>query len=50
MKVIGAGLEDFVDWIGIIASEPTEEEEMSSLVVGFAVRMHKRATGCELEG
>ena len=46
MKVVGAGLEDLVDWIGIIVSEPTEEEEMSSLAVGFVARMHKRAAGC----
>ena len=41
-KATSAGLEDFMDWMGIISSEPTEDEEMSSLVAEFAVRMHKR--------
>ena len=40
-KVAGAGLEGFVDWMGILASEPDEEEEMSMLAVGFATWMHK---------
>ena len=31
----GVGLEGFVDLTGILASEPTEEEEISMLVVGF---------------
>ena len=31
-----------MDWIGIIAREPVEKEEMSMLAVGFATRMHKR--------
>ena len=48
-KAVGPGLEDFVDWMSIIASEPAEEEEMSSLVVGFSVRMRKRATGSKGE-
>ena len=43
IKVAGAELEDFVDWVGVIANEPTEEEEMSRLAVGFATRMRKRA-------
>ena len=36
MKVVDFGLEDFVDWKGIITSETTEEEEMSSLAVEFS--------------
>ena len=38
-KVAGAELEGFVDWTGILASESTEEEEMSMLTAGFAARM-----------
>ena len=49
MKAVKAGLEDFVDWTGIISNEPIEEEEMSSLVAGFFVRMRKRAAGSEGE-
>ena len=49
MKAIGVELEDFVDWTSIIVNEPTEEEEMSSLIAGFAARMHKRAVGSEGE-
>ena len=49
MKATSARLEDFVDWTGIIASEPVEEEEMSSLVAGFATHMRKRAAGLEGE-
>ena len=48
-KAADAGLEDFVDWMGIIANEPTEEEEMSSFVVGFVVWMRKRAAGSKGE-
>ena len=48
-KEVGAGLEDIVDRTGIISSEPTKEEEMSSLVTGFAVQMRKRATGSKGE-
>ena len=40
-KTIGAGLEDFVDWMGVVDNEPVEEEEMFSLAVGFAARMRK---------
>ena len=43
-KESGAGLEDFVDWMGIIANEPAKEEEMSSLAARFTARMRKRAT------
>ena len=48
-KVARAELKDFMDWAGIIAREPAEEEEMSRLVVGFIARMHKRAAGSEGE-
>ena len=49
MKVVGTRLEDFMDWTGIIASELTEEEEMSNLGIGFVVRMRKRAVSSEGE-
>ena len=39
MKVASAGLEDFVDWMGVISSVPVEEEEMSKLAAGFAALM-----------
>ena len=48
-KVADVGLEDFVDRTGIISNEPAKKEEMSSLVVGFAARMRKRAGGSEGE-
>ena len=48
-KVANTGLEDFVDWTSIIASEPSEEEEMSRLAVRFTARMHKWATGSKGE-
>ena len=48
-KIVGIGLEDFVDWTGVVASEPSEEEKMSSLVVGFVSRMHKQVVGSEGE-
>ena len=48
-KVADVGLEDFVDRMGIISNEPAEKEEMSSLVVWFAARMHKRVGGSEGE-
>ena len=40
-KTIGAGLEDFIDWMGVVDNELVEEEEMFSLAVGFAARMRK---------
>ena len=40
-KVARAGLEDFMDWMGIISSEPAEEEEMFRLAVEFAAQMCK---------
>ena len=49
MKTNGALLEDFVVWTGIVASEPIEEEEMSSLSTGFSAWMRKRVTGSEGE-
>ena len=43
IKVVGAGLEGFMDWLDPTASDPTEkrEEDMSSLSVGFSVWMRK---------
>ena len=38
-----------MDWMCIIVNESAEEEEMSSLAVRFAVRMHKGAIGSEGE-
>ena len=35
--------------MGIISSEPAEEEEISKLFVGFAERMRKQAVGSEGE-
>ena len=49
LKVAGAKLEEFVDWTGVIANEPIEEEEMSNLAVRFATLMRKRASGLEGE-
>ena len=46
-KVSSIELEDFLDWVGIIASEPTKEEETSSIAAGFATWMWKRAAGLE---
>ena len=42
-KVVSVGLEGFMDWVDPISSEPAEkrEDDMSSLLVGFATRMHK---------
>ena len=48
-KTAGAGLEDLVDWTGVVANEPAEEEEMSSLAVGFASQMHKQRASSEGE-
>ena len=48
-KVVGAGLEDFVEWTSIISNEPTDEEEMSILAAGFAALMRKRATSSDGE-
>ena len=31
-----------MDWMGILASESIEEEEMSMLAIGFNTRMRKR--------
>ena len=34
-KAVGAGLEDFVDWTGIIASEPTRKRKYLALPFGL---------------
>ena len=38
------GLEGFVDWVDLVASEPVEEieDDMSSRAAGFIGRMLKR--------
>ena len=38
-----------MDWTSVIVSEPSEEEEMSSLIAGFAARMRNQAAGSEGE-
>ena len=43
-KVAGAGLEGFMDWAGVLASESVEEDEMSMLVAEFAALMRKRGS------
>ena len=48
-KVASAGLEGFVDWRGILASESTEKEEMSVLASRFASWMRKRVVDSEDE-
>ena len=44
-KASGEGLEGFVDWTNLEVSQSAEEREaeMSSLIVGFAIRIRKRA-------
>ena len=37
-----------MDWSSIISGEPAEEEEMSSLAIGFAAWLRKRAASCGL--
>ena len=49
MKATDVGLEDFVDWICVVASELIEEEEMSSLASRFSIRMSKCVAGSEGE-
>ena len=49
MKVASAWLEDFVDWTGIIASEPVEEEEMFRFAIGFVAQMCKQPAGSDGE-
>ena len=46
---LSAGLEDFLDWAEVVDDEPSEEEEMFSLAVGFAAQMRKRPTTPEGE-
>ena len=43
IKAVDVGLESFVDWLDLTASDPIEEREkdMSSLTAGFAARMCK---------
>ena len=38
-----------MDWTGILASEPAEEEEMSILAARFSARMRKRVADLEDE-
>ena len=47
--VANVGLEGFMDWAGVLASESVEEEEMSMLVAGFAARMRNRDADLEDE-
>ena len=49
IKAVGTGLEGSMDWTCIISSELIEEEEMSSLVVGFAAQMRKPTVGSKDE-
>ena len=46
IKAVNTGIEDFVNWVDPISSELAEEREddMSSLTIGFDVRMCKLAT------
>ena len=48
-KVASEGLEGFMDWTNSAVSQSTEEREaeMSGLVVGFAIRMRKRAANAQ---
>ena len=48
-KTTGATLEDFVDWAGVVDSEPAKEEEMFSLAIGFGTQMCKRLVTLEDE-
>ena len=48
-KTASTRLEGFIDWKSVVNSEAPEEEEMSSLAVGFATQMRKRATVLEGE-
>ena len=49
IKAADTGLEGFVDWVDPISSEQVEERkgDMSSLVVGFFVRMRKWAVSAQ---
>ena len=51
VKAASIGLESFVDWVDPISCELAEkrEDDMFSLVVGFATRMRKRATSDQRE-
>ena len=46
-KTVGAGLEDFVNWTGVVKGKPAEEDEMFSLATGFAAMMSKRSATLE---
>ena len=46
----GVQLEDFLDWTKVADIEPIEEEEMFSLVVGFAARKCKQSVTLEGAG
>ena len=48
-KTTRAGLENFVDWMGVVDNEPVEEEEMFSLAAGFTVWMRKWSATLEGE-
>ena len=48
-KTVGAELEGFIDWTGIVNGEPSEEEEMFSLAAGFDGQMSKRSATLEGE-
>ena len=49
IKATDTGLEGFVDWVDPISSESVEERksDMSTLTVGFVVRMRKRAVSAQ---
>ena len=40
-------LEGFLDWAGVVDSEPAKEEEMFSLATGFSIRMRKEPATLE---
>ena len=48
-KVADDGLEGFVDWVGVLANESVEEEEISMLVVGFSAWIRKWVSDLEDE-
>ena len=47
IKVVGVGLEGFVDWVDPISSEPAEGREnyMSNFATGFVAWMRPQAKG-----
>ena len=46
-KAAGAELEDFLNWIGVADIEPVEEEDMFSLITGFAAGKRKQSVTLE---